>query len=186
MATSLKYYIKTRSSLFVLLFGYFFLQLSCKTTGNQSETTRPQSLTKILRLTYDSTWVPNRKFQIRESGNLYGSGNTYLIDYLEKSEFVWVKISATDQENKHSFSYLLKENSEDSIKVFYFPWQNSRISILLKHSSKSENLIQCRWEGVYKGYLIIVESELFNSDLASDRQIADKLHTHVNESLSLY
>ena len=187
MEINLKYRIELLSRFYIFQFTFLALQLGCMTTENQKVNITQTSNAMVLRITYDSTWTPKTKFTVRDSGNLFGSGNSYLIDYLdEQNDFTWLKISATDQENKHGFKYLLNELDRELLKVFYFPWNNSRVSILLKPTSASENRIQCRWEGIYKGYLIIIESEFYNKDRLNYNQIASKFQNHILDSLSLY
>jgi hypothetical protein len=166
------------------------LSYTCKTpTEVSSSVVTEKTLSgnaKVLRLTYDATWSPNLDFKILESGSIHSSGNTYTIEYIKNSTHLkWLRISSTNQENKHGFHYLLKNLNEDP-KVFYFPWKNSKISILLKQSQLDDQTIHCRWEGTYNGFLIIVEGEYVNSDNEKFLQIANKVHAHVNESLILY
>ena len=140
----------------------------------------------ILRITYDVTWEPKDFFTIKESGNMHGSGNTYLIDYSNNPiGLKWLRISSTNQENKHDFTYLMRDNNE-TLKVFYFPWQKTRISLLMNQKNPQSELLQCRWEGVYNGFLIIIETELQKNENLSHVKLAESVHNYISSSLSLY
>ncbi len=177
---------KEKMNLKILLLTLFFL-LSCTSSSKIEEKKESNLISpKILRVTYDVTWEPKDFFSIKTSGNIHGSGNTYLIEYLENPLGIkWLRISSTNQENKHDFPYLMRDNTE-SLKVFYFPWQKNRISLLINQKNPPNGILQCRWEGVYKGYLIIIESALQKSEHISQVNFAESIHNYITSSLSLY
>jgi len=142
---------------------------------------------KKLRLTYDSVWSPKKEFSLLESASLHESGNTYKIEYKDAKvgKIVWIKISSTNQDNQRSFPYLNSDFSSSNItKVSYYPWQGRKASILIRDISPAKTYL--RWEGIYKGYLIVAETEL--SQILADEKngIGDYFHEHVSNGLELF
>ncbi|TGN14625.1 hypothetical protein [Leptospira ilyithenensis] len=157
-----------------------------KENHNDSRQLTAKPITK-LRLTYDSVWFSKREFLLLESGSLHESGNFYKIEYKDPKagEIVWIKISSTNQDNQRSFPYLNSDlPSTNTTKVSYFSWQGRKATILIRDISPAK--VYLRWEGIYKGYLIVAETEM--NQLAADEKngIGDYFHQHVSNYLELF
>jgi hypothetical protein len=172
------------SSLYMIVM--LCLICECKTATPRPTHAEKKIDVSVLRLTYDSTWSPKSRFVILESGSIHANGNTYTIEYLEASvQIPWLKISSTDQDNKQNFKYVPTISGED-YTVFYRPWLDKTIGMVLAPSQTEKNIVHCRWEGVYKGFLIVVEAKFQNTENFNLNEIANIYHKHVKESLTLY
>ncbi len=193
MKLLIRFRVFTISSLLFLVMCKSFQPTEVSTKPNdpkKNHNNREESIAKPitkLRLTYDSVWSPKRDFLLLESGSLHESGNSYKIEYKnpKAGEIVWIKISSTNQDNQRSFPYLNSDLPSTNItKVSYFSWQGRKASILIRDVSPVK--IYLRWEGIYKGYLIVAETEM--DQIATDEKngIGDYFHKHVSNYLELF
>ncbi|BDA80928.1 hypothetical protein LPTSP3_g38580 [Leptospira kobayashii] len=158
-----------------------------KENRNDSGKFTAKPITK-LRLTYDSVWSPKKDFVLLESGSLHESGNSYKIEYqdVKAGEIAWIKVSSTNQDNQRSFPYLNSDlPSTNATKVYYFSWQGRKASILMKDIS-SPVKVYLRWEGIYKGYLIVAETEMDQITTDEKNGLGDYFHQHVSNYLELF
>ncbi len=191
MEMNLKYHINKYEYMkfLIILTLAFSVSAECHLSENHSAPISKEAspnTPKILRITYDATWEPKDSFHLKNSGSLDGNGNTYTLQYENNLMGIkMLKISSTNQENRNYFKYQLSPTDPD-LSVFYFPWQKTRISLVAKKTRLDAKLFQCRWEGVYKGFLIIVESEIDNSREIETSDLAEDFHKYVVSSLTIY
>ncbi|TGN19550.1 hypothetical protein [Leptospira idonii] len=191
----------------ILIFLFLLFPYNCSSTGDSksklksSEETSTQIAPtkqipeepKKLRITYDAVWSPKDPFVIIESGNLHESGVTYLIRYTEKTGInqsiqnsedpLWVRISSTNQDNQRVFPYL-QNTSTGEVKITYFQWKGRRSAVQTKILPKGN--VYCRWEGIYNGFLLVVETEFLLKEGDGENSIPPAMHKHVTQNLELF
>ncbi|MDF3819590.1 hypothetical protein P3G55_06750 [Leptospira sp. 96542] len=178
----------------ILIICFFLLHCQSEEkkipTQKEIETKVEQKTTKSvsekqqeLRLTYHAVWVDKQPFEVLISESLFGTGNSYQIQYIGIGSGLVknLKLSSTDRENQSQFRYL-KTQYPGKEQVFYFQWGTKKSSVVLFPASEGQTY--CRWEGIHNGFLLIFETEV-----ESDRppQVLAKIWDQfVQSSLEVY
>ncbi len=184
----MKSFINTKTFFPYSFFLLLYIFTACKSTSpiksNQVLDIKP----KILRLTYDSTWTTKETFELQKVESIHQSGNTYTLLFdpnVSENTFRWIRVSSTNQENRQGFPYLMSSLNQ-SAKVFYIPWKNTKISVVIQNQNEDPKKIDCRWEGLYNGYLLVVETEYLNNNGYELSKVAQIFHQYANERITTY
>ncbi|MCZ8346169.1 MAG: hypothetical protein O9346_07120 [Leptospiraceae bacterium] len=145
----------------------------------------------LLRLSYYLAFRPPPDYKLLEKGDVGDKGNRYKISFSSIAGlFSQMIISTTNTENRSRFNYSVSQSELDKAKwnkYFYLKVQDEPNKATLTIFSCKKNLACIRWEWVYKGFLVVFESEgeLPALDKAEEEMI-NTYHTLVEKHLLLY